>query len=225
MRAAAVGWARRTSPPCCSPICTATTSPISPTSSPRDGSTHSARHPCRSSGHPVPRRWSRRLWRLWRPTSPTESVITQISPRRPTSSSASTRRVRCGMTAACGLPPLPTDHRPVEPTIAFRIEYDGASVVLAGDTVPCATLDELASGANALVHTVIRKDLVEQVPRTATQGHPRLPLIGRAGGSHRCPSRCRHPGANSLCASAGPRPGGPVARVGCRRVQRPGGTR
>uniref|UniRef100_UPI0028B253C8 MBL fold metallo-hydrolase n=1 Tax=Mycolicibacterium sp. TaxID=2320850 RepID=UPI0028B253C8 len=58
----------------------------------------------------------------------------------------------------------PTDHRPVEPTIAFRIEHDGASVVLAGDTVPCSTLDELASGANALVHTVIRKDLVEQVP-------------------------------------------------------------
>jgi ribonuclease Z len=58
----------------------------------------------------------------------------------------------------------PTDHRPVEPTIAFRIEFDGASVVLAGDTVPCGSLDELASGANALVHTVIRKDLVEQMP-------------------------------------------------------------
>lgn len=58
----------------------------------------------------------------------------------------------------------PTDHRPVEPTIAFRIEYDGASVVLAGDTVPCSSLDDLARGANALVHTVIRKDLVEQMP-------------------------------------------------------------
>jgi len=57
-----------------------------------------------------------------------------------------------------------TDHRPVEPTIAFRIEYDGASVVLAGDSVPCGTLDVLASGADALVHTAIRKDLVEQVP-------------------------------------------------------------
>ncbi len=58
----------------------------------------------------------------------------------------------------------PTDHRPVEPTIAFRIEFGGASVVLAGDSVPCDSLDELARGANALVHTVIRKDLVEQVP-------------------------------------------------------------
>ena len=58
----------------------------------------------------------------------------------------------------------PTDHRPVEPTIAFRIEYGGASVVLAGDSVPCGTLDELARGADALVHTAIRKDLVELMP-------------------------------------------------------------
>ena len=58
----------------------------------------------------------------------------------------------------------PTDHRPVEPTLAFRIDYEGASVVLAGDTVPCSSLDELARGANALVHTVIRKDLVAQMP-------------------------------------------------------------
>ncbi|MDT7762405.1 MAG: ribonuclease, partial [Mycobacterium sp.] len=58
----------------------------------------------------------------------------------------------------------PTDHRPVEPTIAFRVTYDGSSVVLAGDTVPCASLDELAEGAGALVHTVIRKDLIEKMP-------------------------------------------------------------
>ncbi|MGH3643551.1 MAG: ribonuclease Z [Mycobacterium sp.] len=58
----------------------------------------------------------------------------------------------------------PTDHRPVEPTIGFRIEYDGATVVLAGDSVPCDSLDALAAGADALVHTVIRKDLVQQLP-------------------------------------------------------------
>lgn len=58
----------------------------------------------------------------------------------------------------------PTDHRPVAPTIGFRIEHAGASVVLAGDTVPCPTLDALAAGAGALVHTAIRKDLVDAVP-------------------------------------------------------------
>ncbi|MEW2482998.1 ribonuclease Z [Mycobacterium sp. NPDC049093] len=58
----------------------------------------------------------------------------------------------------------PTDHRPVTPTIGFRVEHAGASVVLAGDTVPCESLDALAAGAGALVHTVIRKDLVNQLP-------------------------------------------------------------
>jgi ribonuclease Z len=59
----------------------------------------------------------------------------------------------------------PTDHRPVAPTIGFRIESGTTSVVLAGDTVPCAGLDELATGADALVHTVIRKDIVANIPQ------------------------------------------------------------
>jgi ribonuclease Z len=58
----------------------------------------------------------------------------------------------------------PTDHRPVHPTIAFRIEHDGRSAVIAGDTVPCEGLDRLCAGADALVHTVIRDDLVRLVP-------------------------------------------------------------
>ena len=58
----------------------------------------------------------------------------------------------------------PTDHRPVEPTIAFRITQEGASVVLAGDSVPCSTLDVLTRGANALVHTAIGKDMVQHSP-------------------------------------------------------------
>lgn len=59
----------------------------------------------------------------------------------------------------------PTDHRPVTPTIAFRIEHSGASVVAAGDTVPCHSLDALADGAGALIHTVIRKDLIDLLPQ------------------------------------------------------------
>jgi ribonuclease Z len=58
----------------------------------------------------------------------------------------------------------PTDHRPVEPTVGFRVDHGGASLVLAGDTVPCEGLDRLCAGADALVHTVIRKDLVERIP-------------------------------------------------------------
>ncbi len=58
----------------------------------------------------------------------------------------------------------PTDHRPVHPTVGYRFDHAGASVVAAGDTVPCAGLDSLCEGAKALVHTVIRKDIIENVP-------------------------------------------------------------
>ena len=58
----------------------------------------------------------------------------------------------------------PTDHRPVHPSVGYRVEYEGASVVIAGDTVPCAGLDSLCDGADALVHTVIREDLVRSIP-------------------------------------------------------------
>ena len=57
-----------------------------------------------------------------------------------------------------------TDHRPVEPTLGYRVELDGKAVVLAGDTVPCAGLDELCQGADVYVQTVLRDDLVRMVP-------------------------------------------------------------
>jgi len=58
----------------------------------------------------------------------------------------------------------PTDHRPVDPTVGYRLEHDGVAVVAAGDTVPCEGLDRLCAGADALVHTVIRKDIIGQLP-------------------------------------------------------------
>ncbi|MEZ5205069.1 MAG: MBL fold metallo-hydrolase [Acidimicrobiales bacterium] len=57
-----------------------------------------------------------------------------------------------------------TDHRPVEPTLGYRLEHAGRSVVIGGDGVPCAGLDELCAGADAYVQTVLREDLVRQVP-------------------------------------------------------------
>lgn len=58
----------------------------------------------------------------------------------------------------------PTDHRPVEPTVGYRIEFDGKAVVLAGDTVPCTGLDDLCRGADIYVQSVLRDDLVRMVP-------------------------------------------------------------
>lgn len=67
--------------------------------------------------------------------------------------------VELGVAVTCA----PTDHRPVDPTIGFRIDHGGTSVVLAGDTVPCEGLDRLCTGADALVHTAIRADIVRAV--------------------------------------------------------------
>jgi ribonuclease Z len=55
----------------------------------------------------------------------------------------------------------PTDHAPVRPTVGFRIDDGQASVVVAGDTIPCDGLDALCAGADMLVHTVVRRDLIE----------------------------------------------------------------
>ncbi len=56
-----------------------------------------------------------------------------------------------------------TDHRPVAPTVGYRIEYDGSTVALAGDTVPCAELDAMCRDVDIYVQTVIRPDLVAQI--------------------------------------------------------------
>ena len=74
----------------------------------------------------------------------------------------------------------PTDHRPVEPTLGYRIEHGGKAVVIGGDGVPCAGLDELCAGADAYVQTVLRDDLVEPGPVPALPRHDRLPLDRRA---------------------------------------------
>jgi ribonuclease Z len=62
-----------------------------------------------------------------------------------------------------------TDHRPVEPTVGYRIEHEGAAAALAGDGVPCPGLDALCQGADLYVQTVIREDLVRAIPSARLQ--------------------------------------------------------
>jgi ribonuclease Z len=69
----------------------------------------------------------------------------------------------------CAVTTHATDHRPVEPTLGYRIEHDGGVAAIAGDTVPCAGLDELCAGADLYVQTVIRDDLVALVPNARLQ--------------------------------------------------------
>jgi ribonuclease Z len=67
-----------------------------------------------------------------------------------------------------GVLAAPTDHRPVAPTVGYRITHEGRSVVCAGDTVPCPALDRLVDGADVYVQTVVREDLIHAI------GLPRL---------------------------------------------------
>jgi ribonuclease Z len=57
-----------------------------------------------------------------------------------------------------------TDHRPADPSLAYRFERGARSVVVAGDTLPCPGLDELCAGADVYIQTVLRDDLVRLVP-------------------------------------------------------------
>ncbi len=62
-----------------------------------------------------------------------------------------------------------TEHSPVKPTIGFRLEHDGATAALVGDTIACDGVDALAAEADAYVQTVIRRDLVEAIPNDMIQ--------------------------------------------------------
>jgi ribonuclease Z len=62
-----------------------------------------------------------------------------------------------------------TDHRPVAPTVGYRIAHEGKVVAIAGDTVPCTELDAMCNGADIYVQTVIRTDLVQAFPNARLQ--------------------------------------------------------
>ena len=62
-----------------------------------------------------------------------------------------------------------TDHAPVRPTIGYRFSHGDVAVALVGDTLPCDGVDELCLDAQAYVQTVIRRDLVEQIPHPMVQ--------------------------------------------------------
>ena len=66
--------------------------------------------------------------------------------------------------ADCEISAHRTDHSPVFPTLGYRVTCNGVVAALAGDTVPCAELDEMCRSAHVYVQTVIRDDLVRRVP-------------------------------------------------------------
>ena len=70
-----------------------------------------------------------------------------------------------------------TDHRPVAPTVGYRIDHAGTVAALAGDTVPCAGLDEMTKDADIYVQTVLREDLVRQFAPLVPTGERFLDIL------------------------------------------------
>jgi ribonuclease Z len=54
------------------------------------------------------------------------------------------------------------DHWPIEPAFGYRIDFNGRSVVLSGDTRPSENLIRHAEGVDVLIHEVVAPDLVQR---------------------------------------------------------------
>jgi ribonuclease BN (tRNA processing enzyme) len=81
------------------------------------------------------------------------------------------------------------DHAPVFPAFAYRFDTDDGSIVISGDTAPCANLIKLARGADILVHEVFADDVAapeapgdweaRQRERHLRDSHTPLSAVGR----------------------------------------------
>ena len=70
------------------------------------------------------------------------------------------------------------DHAPVAPAYGYRFDYKGRSVVISGDTIRCANLVEMATGADVLIHEAQAAHLVKLIQDAAEQiGNARIAKI------------------------------------------------
>ena len=70
------------------------------------------------------------------------------------------------------------DHAPVAPAYGYRFDYKGRSVVVSGDTKPCANLVKAATGADVLIHEAQAAHLVKLIEEAADRiGNRRVAKI------------------------------------------------
>jgi ribonuclease Z len=55
---------------------------------------------------------------------------------------------------------LAVDHTPVEPAVGYRFSYKGRSLLITGDTVKLANIEQFAKGVDLLVHEALAPNLV-----------------------------------------------------------------
>lgn len=56
---------------------------------------------------------------------------------------------------------FPVDHRPVTPSVGYRFDYKGRSVVISGDTGPSKMVETASKGADILIHEALQPKMVK----------------------------------------------------------------
>jgi ribonuclease Z len=70
------------------------------------------------------------------------------------------------------------DHAPVAPAYGYRFDYKGRSVVISGDTIKCANLVAVATGADVLIHEAQSAHLAKLIQEGAERiGNARIAKI------------------------------------------------
>ena len=72
------------------------------------------------------------------------------------------------------------DHGPVAPAYGFRVDYDGHSVVLSGDTRASDSLVRAAQGADVLIHEVLSPEVERRLSKVSDPGQTERIIVHHA---------------------------------------------
>jgi ribonuclease Z len=62
---------------------------------------------------------------------------------------------------------LAVDHAPIDPAVGYRFSYKGRSLLITGDTVKSANVQQFAEGVDLLVHEALATNLIDMMQRVA----------------------------------------------------------
>jgi ribonuclease Z len=70
------------------------------------------------------------------------------------------------------------DHSPISPAVGYRVDYQGRSVVISGDTIVVDSLFSAARDADLLFHDALAHSLIDiLIPRAAEAGRERIAKV------------------------------------------------